>query len=69
MKYLTIKETDLKPACISIGAICACEGDASYAFKQLDIYREHGGNVIDSANVYGKWFPAGKNVCDENIGK
>jgi len=69
MKYLEIKNTDLKPACISIGAICACEGDADYAFKQLDIYREHGGNIIDSANVYGKWFPAVKNVCDENIGK
>lgn len=69
MKYFNIKGTDLKSSCISIGAICAVEGDTDFAFRMLDIYREHGGNIIDSANVYGKWFSAGTNICDANIGK
>ena len=33
-----------------------------------DRYRDAGGNLLDSANVYGKFFPAGTNICDIHIG-
>ena len=69
MRYMDIPGTGLKPSAIIIGAVCAVESDTKDAFRMLDIFREAGGNIIDSANVYGKWFPAGTNNCDENIGK
>ena len=69
MKYLSIQNTDLKPSVIIIGSVCAVEGDTDEAFRMLDIFIEAGGNIIDSANVYGKWFSGHTNVCDKNIGK
>lgn len=69
MKYISIPGTDLKPAKIVMGSICSIEGPADDAYRILDMYRDAGGNILDSANVYGKFFKAGTNVCDENIGR
>ena len=69
MRYIDVPETDLRPSALIIGAVCAVEGDPGDSFRLLDIFRDAGGNMIDSANIYGKFFPAGTNVCDQNIGK
>ncbi len=68
MRYVQISGTDLKTAAIVMGSICSVEGSVENAWKILDMYREAGGNMLDSANVYGKFFPAGTNVCDRHIG-
>lgn len=52
-----------------MGSICSVEGSADDAYRILDMYRDAGGNMLDSANVYGKFFKAGTNICDEHIGK
>ena len=31
--------------------------DQEMSFKLLDVYREHGGNFIDTANFYASWYP------------
>lgn len=45
------------------------ENDDGSVCALLDSYIEHGGNFIDTANVYGKWLPGGKSVSEINIGK
>ena len=49
------------------GPLCA-ENDEAGVFALLDTYFALGGNFIDSANIYGKWLPSGRNPCDKNIG-
>lgn len=70
MRYRAIPSTDLKPSVICMGGgPLSRENDDEAVFQLLDAYYKLGGNFIDSANVYGKWLPSGKNVCDINIGK
>lgn len=68
MKYVQIPGTDLKPASVVMGSICSIEEPVDDAYRILDMYRDMGGNMLDSANVYGKFFPAGTNICDQHIG-
>lgn len=68
MRYVQIPGTDLHPAAIVMGSICNIEGPVDDAYRILDMYRDAGGNMLDSANVYGKFFPAGTNICDLHIG-
>ena len=70
MRYRAIPGTNLKPSVICMGGgPLSRENDDEAVFQLLDAYYKLGGNFIDSANVYGKWLPSGKNVCDINIGK
>jgi aryl-alcohol dehydrogenase-like predicted oxidoreductase len=50
------------------GPLCREDGDKA-VWELLDTFYALGGNIIDSANVYGKWLPGGRNACDANIGK
>lgn len=68
MKYINIPGTELKSAAIVMGSICSVEGSADEAYRILDMYRDAGGNMLDSANVYGKFFEKGNNICDKHIG-
>ncbi|MBU9727856.1 aldo/keto reductase [Diplocloster modestus] len=68
MRYVQIPHTELRPAVLSMGSICSVEGPVTDAYRILDMYRDAGGNLLDSANVYGKFFPAGTNICDIHIG-
>lgn len=68
MKYVQVPGTDLAPSSVVMGSICNIEGPVDDAYRILDMYRDAGGNMLDSANVYGKFFPAGTNVCDRHIG-
>lgn len=69
MKYIQIPDTELKPSALVMGSICNIEGEVDGAYRILDMYRDAGGNMLDSANVYGKFFPTGTNICDAHIGK
>jgi aryl-alcohol dehydrogenase-like predicted oxidoreductase len=69
MRYLQMQGTDLVPSVICLGGGPLCvEDDEAHVFSLLDTYYQLGGNFIDSANIYGKWLPSGRNICDENIG-
>jgi aryl-alcohol dehydrogenase-like predicted oxidoreductase len=69
MRYVQIPGTDIKASaiCMGGGPLCA-ENDKDGVFALLDTYFALGGNFVDSANIYGKWLPSGRNTCDENIG-
>lgn len=68
MRYIEIPNTQLKTAAIVMGSVCSVEGPVDEAYRLLDMYRDAGGNMLDSANVYGKFFPEGTNICDKHIG-
>ena len=70
MRYINLPGTALRPSvlCMGGGQLCL-EDDDRNVWSLLDTYFELGGNIIDSANIYGKWLPSGKNVCDINIGR
>ena len=69
MRYVTIPGTDITASviCMGGGPLCLEDNDKD-VFALLDEFYELGGNFIDSANIYGKWLPSGRNVCDINIG-
>ena len=70
MRKIQIPDCDLNPSVICMGGGSLCvENNDSVVFTLLDTYYQLGGNFIDSANIYGKWLPSGKNICDLNIGK
>ena len=69
MNYVKIPHTNLSVSQLIIGHIGLFTGDNTEPFKMLDIYREYGGNIIDSANIYGKAALTDPNICDENTGK
>ncbi len=70
MKYVKLPKTDL-----TISNICL--GTDHYggripedtAFTILDRFAAMGGNILDTANIYGKWLPAGDNASEKVIGK
>lgn len=69
MRYCRLPKTDLCASVICMGGgPLSVEDNRDRVFELLDIYYALGGNFIDSANIYGKWLPSGRNVCDENIG-
>lgn len=68
MRYVEIPGTEFKTAAIVMGSVCCVEGSVETAYRLLDMYRDAGGNMLDSANVYGKFFPEGSNICDRHIG-
>ena len=35
----------------------------------LDVYTERGGNLLDTANCYGRWLPHGENVSEQILGR
>lgn len=39
------------------------------AFRVLDTYTGQGGNLIDTANCYGRWLPHGENVSEQILGR
>jgi len=69
MKHVKIPETKLNVSKICYGAAhCAFEDEEVY-FKCLDCFVEYGGNFLDTANIYGKWLPHGKNSNEIMLGR
>jgi aryl-alcohol dehydrogenase-like predicted oxidoreductase len=69
MKYINIKNTDIKVSSFAFGAAAFGGIDDELAGKLFDSYREKGGNFIDTANIYGKWLPNGLNNSELAIGR
>jgi len=62
MNYRLIPTTELNASVISFGGNSLSEVNAQdFAFDQLDLYTEAGGNFIDTANIYGRWLDPGLN--------
>ena len=70
MQYITLNHTDLKLSQIILGTdYFGTSRTKETAFAIMDAYIEHGGNVLDTARVYGAWFPDGDGASEETVGE
>ena len=70
MKYEILKNTDLKLSNLCLGT--ANFGDKlnkEESFAILDHFVRHGGNFLDTANVYCRWIPGLDNCGEQIIGE
>jgi aryl-alcohol dehydrogenase-like predicted oxidoreductase len=70
MKKKRITNTELECSAIVLGS--ADMGDKlkeQESFRLMDMYLDSGGNMIDTAEVYGNWLPVGKSISEMIIGK
>ena len=69
MLYQKIGHAPFEVSAICLGGVAlSAPGDRTGTFRLLDRYLESGGNMIDTANVYGKWYPGGQGTSELNIG-
>ncbi|SEO75909.1 aldo/keto reductase [Paenibacillus sp. OV219] len=69
MRFCTITGTSLTPSVIGLGtADFGTALDKETSFALLDRYVELGGNLIDTAHVYGAWVPGGDGASETLIG-
>ena len=70
MRRITIQKTDLSVSPLCLGADKFGSGTTEEAaYRILDVYRDMGGNFIDTAAVYGRWLPHGENVSEQILGR
>lgn len=70
MRYRSIPNTNLNVSVIGMGGTSFCyENAKKQSFDLLNTYCDFGGNLIDTANVYGKWLPQGTNLSEIVIGE
>lgn len=69
MKYVNLKDTDLKLSNICLGtANFGTSLNEEMAFSLLDEFVRQGGNFIDTANVYCRWVPGNGNSSERFLG-
>ncbi|MBQ8233673.1 MAG: aldo/keto reductase [Lachnospiraceae bacterium] len=69
MDRITLKRTDLQVSQIALGAAdYGTKYDDAVAFSQMDTFFAAGGNLIDTAHVYGSWVAGMGNVSERVIG-
>lgn len=69
MRYRLLPDTELTASVISFGGNSLSEVNAQpFAFDQLDLYAEAGGNFIDTANIYGRWLEPPLNHSEIYLG-
>lgn len=69
MQYTTICRTDLRVSAICLGTADFGGGvSEEESFRILDAFAEGGGNFLDTANVYGRWYSGGLNLSERTIG-
>ena len=57
MKYINLGNSDVQVSVFPLGAMTFGTGlDRDAVFALLDAYVEHGGNFIDTANMYAFWL-------------
>lgn len=70
MQYIMLPHTDLKLSQIILGTdYFGTSRSKETAFAIMDAYWEHGGNVLDTARVYGAWFPGGDGASEAAVGE
>lgn len=70
MRYATLPQMPLSPSVICLGTHAfGSDLDTQTAFHLLDTYFEHGGNFLDTAQVYGAWLPHGLGLSERVIGQ
>lgn len=69
MRYVTIPQTDLAPSAICLGsADLGSTVSRETTFAMFDLFRDLGGNMIDTAAVYANWLPGERNISEKTIG-
>ncbi|WP_160718885.1 aldo/keto reductase [Bacillus sp. USDA818B3_A] len=70
MRRKKIIGTDLLSSSLSLGGVAlGSKLNEEESFKLMDYYVEHGGNMIDSAQVYANWLPIESSISEITIGK
>lgn len=70
MKKLYMTGTDLEVSRLALGTAQFGSGiSKESAFEQLDAYVFLGGNLIDTAHVYGDWVPGLDSPSEETVGE
>ncbi len=58
MKKVKLGNSGLEVSALCLGSdSIGSKIDQEMSFKLLDVYREHGGSFIDTANFYASWLP------------
>lgn len=69
MEKIVLQKTDLQVSKIALGtADYGTKYSQEVAFAQMDMFAENGGNLIDTAYVYGSWIPGMGNISERVIG-
>lgn len=70
MRKITIPGTDLNSSAICLGGGSFCiENNKAFSFDLMNTYFELGGNIIDTANIYGKWLSSAANISEIVMGQ
>jgi len=70
MKRIRITGTELIASRICLGtADYGGSLDKQESFRLLDIYRDRGGNFLDTAHVYSDWLPGPKGRSEKTLGE
>lgn len=70
MKKIVMTDTDLHVSRLALGTAQFGSGlSKEIAFAQLDAYFDMGGNLIDTAHVYGNWIRGLTSPSEETIGE
>ncbi|MHB1485464.1 MAG: aldo/keto reductase [Saccharofermentanales bacterium] len=69
MKYKTISGlvNDVSVVCYGAGGFHFAREDENK--HMMDLYLENGGNLFDTANIYGRWLASGTNESEKVIGR
>jgi aryl-alcohol dehydrogenase-like predicted oxidoreductase len=70
MKYLRFNQTELEASVLCLGTVSfGTDLPKEQAFAQLDTFAGLGGNIIDTAHVYGDWEPGERARSEKVIGE
>lgn len=70
MIYRKMQGTDFTVSAVAMGsALYGATYPEDFAFEQLDLFVESGGNLIDTAHVYNDWIPGERCRSEKVIGR
>ena len=68
MKTMQLGHTGAEVSSLCFGAMrCGTLNDETQSYELLDMFVEAGGNFLDTANCYSKWYPGGKGGDSEPV--
>jgi aryl-alcohol dehydrogenase-like predicted oxidoreductase len=70
MRYQPIPQIGLRPSVLCLGtADMGSKIDRATSFRLLDIFVSHGGNFLDTAQVYADWLPGERSISEKTLGE